>query len=71
MEKEGAYRLHSDRYAPGGTQALDLPPSQGGFMEFTFDTDGSCPFVTHRFTNVPKGAVGVLLVGDVYADASD
>ena len=35
-----------------------------------FDTDGSYPFVTHEFANVPKGAVGVLLVGEVDADAS-
>ena len=63
--KEGAYRLHPDRDAPGGAQALDLQPSQGGFVEFTFDTDGSYPFVTHMFANVPKGAVGVFLVGEV------
>jgi len=68
--KEGAYRLHPDRDAPGGAQALDLQPSQGGFVEFTFDTDGSYPFVTHKFANVPKGAVGMFLVGDVDDGAS-
>ena len=68
--KEGAYRLHPDSDAPGGAQALDLQPSQGGFVEFTFDTDGFYPFVTHKFANVPKGAVGVFLVGDVYPGAS-
>ena len=68
--KEGAYRLHPDSDAPGGAQALDLQPSQGGFVEFTFDADGFYPFVTHKFANVPKGAVGVFLVGDVDAGAS-
>jgi len=68
--KEGAYRLHPDRDAPGGAQALDLQPAQGGFVEFTFDTDGFYPFVTHKFANVPKGAVGVFLVGDIDPGAS-
>ncbi len=68
--KEGAYRLRPDRDAPGGAQALDLQPSQGGFVEFTFDTDGFYPFVTHKFSNVPKGAVGVFLVGDIDPGAS-
>ncbi|MCC5950055.1 MAG: multicopper oxidase domain-containing protein [Nitriliruptoraceae bacterium] len=66
--KEGAYRLHPDMGLDGGAQALDLQPSQGGFVEFTFDTDGSYPFVTHKFSNVGKGALGVFLVGD--ADAT-
>ena len=65
VDKEGAYRLRPDGDAPGGAQALDLQPTQGGFVEFTFDTDGSYPFVTHEFANVPKGAVGVFLGGEV------
>jgi nitrite reductase (NO-forming) len=68
--KEGAYRLDQAIDADGGAQALDLQPSQGGFVEFTFDTDGVYPFVTHKFANVPKGAVGVFSVGDVAEDAS-
>ena len=67
--KEGSYRLHPDRDAPGGAQLLDLLPSGGGFVEFTFDTDGVYPFVTHKFANVPKGAVGLFTVGD--ADPAD
>lgn len=67
--KEGDYRLTPDSPA-GGAQALDLKASQGGFVEFTFDTDGFYPFVTHEFVNVPKGAVGAFLVGDVDEDAS-
>jgi nitrite reductase (NO-forming) len=63
--KEGSYRLHPDEHAPGGAQVLDLKPSTGGFVEFTFDTDGTYPFVDHKFANVPKGAVGMFVVGDV------
>jgi nitrite reductase (NO-forming) len=67
--KEGAYRLQPDEQR-GGAQALDLQPAQGGFVEFTFDEDGVYPFVTHKFANVPRGAVGAFVVGDVEADAS-
>lgn len=63
MYKEGAYRLQPDEHE-GGAQALDLQPAQGGFVEFTFDVDGTYTFVTHKFANVPKGAAGVFLVGD-------
>jgi nitrite reductase (NO-forming) len=66
--KEGAYRLQPSDQA-GGAQALDLQPSQGGFVEFTFAVDGYYPFVTHKFANVGKGAVGVFLVGDADAGA--
>ena len=68
--KEGDYRLHPDVTNEGGAQALDLKASQGGFVEFTFDTDGFYPFVSHEFVNVPKGALGAFLVGDVDDDAS-
>lgn len=62
--KEGEYRLQPND-GRGGAQALDLQPSQGGFVEFTFDVDGVYPFVTHKFANVPRGAVGAFVVGDV------
>jgi nitrite reductase (NO-forming) len=68
--KEGDYRLTPAESASGGAQALDLKASQGGFVEFTFDTDGFYPFVTHEFVNVPKGALGAFVVGDVGEDAS-
>ncbi len=67
--KEGGYRLQPDERR-GGAQALDLQPAQGGFVEFTFDEDGLYPFVTHKFANVPRGAVGVFRVGDIDASAS-
>ena len=66
--KEGAYQLRPDD-SRGGAQALDLQPAQGGFVEFTFDEDGLYPFVTHKFANVGKGALGLFAVGEV--DASE
>jgi nitrite reductase (NO-forming) len=67
MFKEGAYHLRpsNDR---GGAQALDLQPAQGGFVEFTFDEEGLYPIVTHKFANVPKGALGLFQAGDGHTD---
>jgi nitrite reductase (NO-forming) len=62
--KEGAYTLQPDS-SNGGSQVLDLQPAQGGFVEFTFAEDGLYPFVTHKFANVGKGAIGFFAVGDV------
>ncbi|MER3396601.1 MAG: hypothetical protein C4319_07450 [Acidimicrobiia bacterium] len=61
--KEGSYLLQPGP-AKGGAQALDLQPSQGGFVEFTFDEPGQYLIVTHKFSNVDKGAVGVFQVGE-------
>lgn len=62
--KEGAYQLRPDG-STGGAQALDLQPSQGGFVEFTFDEAGLYPIVTHKFANVGKGALGLFQAGEV------
>jgi nitrite reductase (NO-forming) len=62
--KEGAYRLRPDD-TRGGAQALDLQPAQGGFVEFTLDEAGLYPIVTHKFSNVGKGALGLFQAGDV------
>ena len=64
--KEGTYLLQPDG-RQGGAQALDLQPSQGGFVEFTFDEAGLYPIVTHKFANVGKGALGLFQAGDVAA----
>ncbi|GMU78982.1 MAG: hypothetical protein AMXMBFR46_17750 [Acidimicrobiia bacterium] len=64
--KEGAYRLRPDE-SRGGAQALDLQPSQGGFVEFTFDVPGLYPFLTHKLASASKGAVGVFQAGEVAA----
>lgn len=64
--KEGAYLLRPGE-GRGGAQALDLQPSQGGFVEFTFDEAGLYPIVTHKFANVGKGALGLFQAGQVAA----
>jgi len=64
--KEGTYLLRPDG-RQGGAQALDLQPSQGGFVEFTFDEAGLYPIVTHKFANVGKGALGLFQAGEVEA----
>ena len=40
-------------------------PAQGGFVEFTFAEEGFYPMVTHKFSNVGKGALGLFRAGDV------
>jgi nitrite reductase (NO-forming) len=64
--KEGAYTLRPGA-GRGGAQALDLQPSQGGFVELTFDEAGLYPIVTHKFANVGKGALGLFQAGEVEA----
>lgn len=58
---EGAYRLAP---GPGGTQAgasqaLDLAPAQGGFVDLTFPEAGHYPFVSHYMVDSERGAHGV------------
>jgi nitrite reductase (NO-forming) len=64
--KEGSYLLQPDA-RHGGSQALDLQPAQGGFVEFTFAEAGLYPIVTHKFANVGKGAMGLFQAGEVAA----
>jgi nitrite reductase (NO-forming) len=59
--KEGAYTLPAG--SVGGSQALDLMPAQGGFIETTLDDPGHYTIVSHRFVDVGKGAAGTFLVG--------
>jgi len=66
--KEGSYLLQPDETS-GGSQVLDLQPAQGGFVEFSFAEDGLYPFVTHKFSNAGKGALGFFAVGDVDTSA--
>lgn len=46
----------------GGSQALNLGPCQGGFVEFVPPQAGHYSFVTHAFADMEKGAMGVLHV---------
>jgi len=41
-------------------QTVNLAPSQGGWVEFTLDAEGTFPFVTHAFGDMVRGSVGVL-----------
>ncbi len=68
--KEGSYLLQPDA-RQGGSQALDLQPAQGGFVEFSFDEAGLYPIVTHKFSNVGKGALGLFQAGEVETPASE
>jgi nitrite reductase (NO-forming) len=62
--KEGEYLLRPGDLR-GGSQTLDLQPAQGGFVEFTVDEAGLYPLVTHKFSNVGRGALGLFQAGDV------
>ena len=62
--KEGDYLMRPGP-ARGGSQSLDLQPAQGGFVEFTMDEPGLYPFVTHKFVNTTKGALGLFQAGEV------
>ena len=69
MFKEGAYVLQPDA-GQGGAQALDLAPAQGGFVEFAAAEPGNYAFVTHKFNDASRGAVGIFQVGEVPAGGS-
>lgn len=58
--KEGAYLLRPT--GAGGSQALDLQPAQGGFVELAFPEAGHYPFVTHRMSDAERGARGIIAV---------
>ena len=68
--KEGAYLLRPDE-SQGGSQALDLQAAQGGFVEFTPTEPGMYPFVTHKFNDASRGAIGIFQVGEVPASPSE
>ncbi len=61
--------IFSDTYADGnpanhqvGNQTVTIPPGGGMVVELTSPEAGLYPFVTHSFTDVGKGALGVLKV---------
>ena len=47
-----------------GSQAVDLSPAQGAFVEFVMAEDGLYPIVTHAFNFVGRGALGLFQAGD-------
>lgn len=68
--KEGAYLLGPGS-TTGGSQALDLQAAQGGFVEFTPTEPGNYTFVTHKFNDASRGALGVFQVGEVPSATSN
>ncbi|MGH2494573.1 MAG: multicopper oxidase domain-containing protein [Ktedonobacteraceae bacterium] len=61
--------IFSDTYADGnpanhmvGNQTVTVPPGGGMMVELTIPQPGLYPFVTHSFSDVGKGALGVLKV---------
>ena len=53
-------KVHTDNGVARDVQTINLAPSQGGWVEFTLDQEGSYPFVTHAFGDMVKGALGIL-----------
>ncbi len=58
--KEGGYLLQDAE--DSGSQAVDLLPAQGGFVEMTFNEPGTYSFVNHIMTNAEKGQHGQIIV---------
>ncbi|MCA9664198.1 MAG: multicopper oxidase domain-containing protein [Myxococcales bacterium] len=48
--------------AVGMRQTVDISPGSGAICEITLREPGSYPFVTHKFNDATRGAVGVLHV---------
>ena len=53
-------KVHTDNGTARHVQTVNLAPSQGGWVEFTLEDEGTYPFVTHAFGDMVKGALGVL-----------
>jgi nitrite reductase (NO-forming) len=53
---EGSYLLRPGH--DGGSQALALAPSQGGFVELTFPEAGRYPLLSHVMVDAERGAHG-------------
>ncbi|MFI7494770.1 hypothetical protein ACH9D2_08625 [Kocuria sp. M4R2S49] len=62
VHTEGAYLLEPRGVSTGGAQALDLAPTQGGFVELEFAEPGTCPFVNHSLVEAERGARGPIEV---------
>ena len=64
--KEGGYLMRRgvDAFGSrdGHSQALDLAPAQGGFVEMQFLESGTYVFVNHSFSEMERGAAGKIVV---------
>ena len=63
VRKEGV-ALSQGNVGNWGSQAMDLSPAQGGYVELVPAEDGMYPIVTHAFNFVGRGALGILQAGD-------
>ena len=63
VRKEGVALMPGNDGA-WASQAMDLAPAQGGYVEFTTAEDGLYPIVTHAFNFVGRGALGLVQAGD-------
>jgi nitrite reductase (NO-forming) len=63
VRKEGVL-LSRNNLGNWGSQAMDLAPAQGGYVELVPAEDGMYPIVTHAFNFVSRGALGMLQAGD-------
>lgn len=59
---QNAYADGNTANAQHGMQTVTIPPGGGYMVEFTIPAPGTYAFVTHSFSGVNKGAVGVLKV---------
>ncbi len=57
---EGSLTLTPGRDGPGGSQALALAASQGGYVELALPQAGHYPFVSHIMWDAEHGATGIL-----------
>ena len=58
--REGHYELRPGD--PGGSQALDLSPASGGFVETVFPEPGHYSFLSHIMVDADRGARGSITV---------
>ena len=61
--KEGAYLVRRGNTESGGSQAVDLTPAQGGFVELSFAKPGMYAMVSHKFSDASRGALGIFQIG--------
>ncbi len=64
------YADGNPRNVQNGMQTVTIPPGGGYMVELTVPDAGLYPIVTHAFAYPGKGALGLLQVGDVKADAT-
>jgi nitrite reductase (NO-forming) len=64
-------RFWSEGVRGGPAQVMALPPSTGGWVDFTLHGEGAFPFVDHNFASMAKGAMGTLLTTHAPPGAAD